>query len=776
MRLRAYMRFCFIWAMYFCFVATTSSQSNPPLSFRAAVNYLAGYQPMAVTVGDFNGDGKQDLALLSLTVGIEVTVLLGNGDGTFQSPLGYYGPPPGTPGGFAAGDFNGDGKLDLAVVSGYLSVLLGNGDGTFRAGVNYPDCALMSVAVGDFNGDGKLDLVGPDYSSDNVSVLMGNGDGTFQPAVNYPTFPYPASVGVGDFNGDGKLDLAVAGGTGSVAVLLGNGDGTFQAAANYAVSINPVIVIVGDFNGDGKLDLAVSDGYSAVGVLPGNGDGTFQLPPVYTSSNVQIRSAGDFNGDGKLDLVGLDPISNAVSVLLGNGDGTFQGAANFAVGLNPSSVAVGDFNGDGQPDLAVANEWGNNTVPVNPDSGTVSVLLNTTKSAARVSPASLTFADQLVGTTSSAQEVTLTNSGGALLAIASIGTDLDFAETNTCGRTLAVGSQCTISVTFNPGGVGNRGGTLTVNDSAPDSPETVALSGTGAAPSATLPVGVTFPAQPVGTTSIAGGMPLSNLGTAALHISSIGIGGDFSQSNNCGSSVPAGGSCTINVFFKPTATGTRQGTLTVIDDSNGISGSTQRATLNGTGEDFTVVSPSGSSPSQTVSPGQAATYTLNVGGEGALDQAVTFTCTGAPSESTCLVSPNAVTLLSSVMNITVTVTTTAPSVSGPFSRLIPPTPPLLPRQSSLLMIVLVVVGLAWMVQVRRQPGVSQRSAVLLKLAAGLLLVLVMVACGGGAGNSGPPAPTNPGTPAGTYTLTVTGTEGSGSAALSHTVTLTLNVS
>ena len=269
------------------------------------------------------------------------------------------------------------------MVSGYLSVLLGNGDGTFRAGVNYPDCALSQLPSGDFNGDGKLDLVGPDYSSDNVSVLLGNGDGTFQPAVNYPTFPYPASVGVGDFNGDGKLDLAVAGGTGSVAVLLGNGDGTFQAAANYAVSINPVIVIVGDFNGDGKLDLAVSDGYSAAGVLPGNGDGTFQLPPVYTSSNVQIRSAGDFNGDGKLDLVGLDPISNAVSVLLGNGDGTFQGAANFAVGLNPSSVAVGDFNGDGQPDLAVANEWGNNTVPVNPDSGSVSVLLNTTKSAAR---------------------------------------------------------------------------------------------------------------------------------------------------------------------------------------------------------------------------------------------------------------------------------------------------------------------------------------------------------------------------------------------------------
>src|SRR5216683_919709 len=235
---------------------------------------------------------------------------------------------------------------------------------SFRAAPTYvanpgPSPSSFSVAVGDFNGDGRPDLAAVN-SLPSLIVLLGNGDGTFQEvANNYAVGDNPRFVTVGDFNGDGKPDLVVAnsGGIfgGGLIVLLGNGDGTFQAAVHYAAGAEPISVAVGDFNGDGKPDLAVANvGYSSgffdrgtnINVLLGNGDGTFQAAANYTAgSGPQSVAVGDFNGDGKPDLAVANSLSNDVSVLLGNGDGAFQPAVNYAAGSGPAFVAVGDFNG-----------------------------------------------------------------------------------------------------------------------------------------------------------------------------------------------------------------------------------------------------------------------------------------------------------------------------------------------------------------------------------------------------------------------------------------------
>ena len=486
----------------------------------------------------------------------------------------------------AVGDFNGDGKPDLAVVNSYsnnVSILLGNGDGTFQIHVDYPTGAQPgSVAIGDFNGDGKLDLAVVNSYSNNVSVLLGNGNGTFQPAVSYGTGSGtgPAFVAVGDFNRDGKLDLAVANSNSSnVSVLLGNGDGTFQTAVNYDVGGAPTSIAVGDFNHDGKLDLAVAvpvPGPSTyVSVLLGNGDGTFQTAVNYNAPYAPDAVAvGDFNGDGNLDLVVGNRSSN-ISVFLGNGDGTFRTAVNYSAGYNPSSVAVGDFNNDGTLDLAVANSGSSTTVTVLLQSPTVS--LSNTR---------LTYANQVVATSSASQTVTLSNTSALALNISSIvitGTNAtDFAQTHTCGASLSPGASCTISLTFKPTQLGSRAASVTITDNAAVSPQQIALSGTGvtSGPNATLSASLTFAAQTVGTASSAQSVTLINYGRATLGITRIATSGDFSQTHTCGSSLAVLASCTISVTFTPTQQGSRAGTLSITDNAPG---SPQTVSLSGTG-------------------------------------------------------------------------------------------------------------------------------------------------------------------------------------------------
>ncbi|MGA2001938.1 MAG: FG-GAP-like repeat-containing protein [Terriglobales bacterium] len=268
-----------------------------------------------------------------------VAVLLGNGDGTFQAPVIYYNPDGDGYFSVAIGDVNGDGKPDLVVANGcfqtcassVVSVMLGNGDGTFQPPVdhNLDGGYAESVAIADLNGDGRLDLAVAD--SQGVSVLLGNGDGTFQPPVSY-NLCCATSVAIADVNGDGKPDIVVAN-YGSVGVLLGNGDGTFQSAMLYGSGGYGYAwsVAVGDVNGDGKPDLIVSNEWTspgdingAAGVLLGNGDGTFQpVVPFYSGGTSSFAVAvADVNGDGKPDLLIANSFSSTVGALLNNSGAT----------------------------------------------------------------------------------------------------------------------------------------------------------------------------------------------------------------------------------------------------------------------------------------------------------------------------------------------------------------------------------------------------------------------------------------------------------------------
>jgi uncharacterized protein (DUF2141 family) len=377
---------------------------KPQVLFAKAAIYSSGpgEWPFAdsVAVGDLNGDGKLDLAIGNSGLGT-VAVLLGNGDGTFQTAV-PYSTGGGTPNAVVIADVNGDGKLDLVVANcsgdgcpseeeGSVSVLRGNGDGTFQAAVSYSVWSVGSVAVADVNGDGYPDLVaandcqGVNCNNNGVSVLLNNGDGTFQPAVTYGVPGYISySVAIADVNHDGKPDLLVANycldfscESSSVVVLLGNGDGTFQPGTAYASGYASTSLAVADLNGDGHPDLVVADmgvwpnTYGEVSVLLGNGDGTFQPVVTYSSGagGAYSVAVADVNGDGKPDIVvaeggGKSYKTGVVGVLLGNGDGTFQKAVRYSsgVGTTPpdwystSSIAIGDVDGDGRPDLVVV-DW-----------------------------------------------------------------------------------------------------------------------------------------------------------------------------------------------------------------------------------------------------------------------------------------------------------------------------------------------------------------------------------------------------------------------------------
>lgn len=381
-----------------------SSASAQTLSFRVTNIPIGG---STVAVADFNNDGIPDIATLSFSTGSPAAILLGNGDGTFKSPLNVASQVRQTE--FSISDLNLDGNMDLVVnqvnSNGKydIYVYLGKGDGTFRIPIQVGS-GSFGLVRGDFNGDGKPDLIVNATGSSTASIAFGNGDGTFKaPSQSIPS----GVVGVFDINADGKLDIVVEGPvhqddigyTSAFQVLLGNGDGTFRPAGSvpgYYTDENGPLLTIGDLNGDGKPDFVITDG-GGVEVFLGRGDGTFQSGIFYaaTISGLYIYGVaiGDVNGDGKPDLIAvggfLSP-DGLVWILPGNGDGTFGNVFTFPLTSVSVSqphtllVAIGDFNRDNKLDLIVQSITGT-SVLINTQNTEVSLTLTSSPPGMEVS-------------------------------------------------------------------------------------------------------------------------------------------------------------------------------------------------------------------------------------------------------------------------------------------------------------------------------------------------------------------------------------------------------
>lgn len=319
----------------------------------------------AVDLRDVNGDRVTDL--ITTDYGDDtVSVLLGNGDGTFKARASFR-TGDGPEGGEIV-DINGDSLLDIVTTeydSNTVSMLLGNGDGTFRAATSISVGAFPEeLTIGDLNGDQHLDIVTTDSGANSLSLLLGNGDGTFKSRLTYALGGAPVNPILGDFNGDGRTDIVAStysGANNTTYVLLGNGDGTFTASSTFSSSgkleLGEWMMRSGDINRDGRLDLVSTNPETDVlSTMLGNGDGTFRLGASF-STNAEPASLvlSNFDSDQYLDMMVADYSSNTVTTFIGNGDGTYRAGVSFAIGSGPRSLATGDLNGDGVHDFAVLN-------------------------------------------------------------------------------------------------------------------------------------------------------------------------------------------------------------------------------------------------------------------------------------------------------------------------------------------------------------------------------------------------------------------------------------
>ena len=577
-----------------------------------------------------------------------VAVRLGNGDGTFGSAVVY--PTQATVStALVVADVNGDGKPDILVsnsclsgdctVHSTVSVLLGNGDGTFQAamlaeaGGENPS----ALAVGDLNGDGKLDVVVLDVCVSNcpaingpvseISALIGNGDGSFQPAVDYETgSTVPANVIVADVNGDGIPDVIASNcglqsscAVGGVSVLLNLGDGTLAQPVSYpSGGASAGALALSDVNEDGKPDALVVNmcttnfkdcTLSPVGVLLNNGDGTFQNAVSYESGgrSAEAIAVQDVDGDRNPDLlVGLScgteqdctpgTTSSFVSVLLANGPGAFRTPVLFdSGGYGPQAIVAADINGDGRPDVIVLNHC--NIAHPGCDYGTVGVLLNATSATGAATTTTALGSSQ--NPLPYGQSLTLSATVTAQTWGTPTGT-VGFAIDGNFLNYATLSGQGVATLTLPSPAVGNHNITADYYGDQNFGTSSGALQQVVEGGVVTvLPTTLDFGTQPYGSASQPLVVALSNTGNVPVNIASIAVtsgASSFTQNNDCPSALAGSARCTIRVTFTPAAYGSSSGTLSVQDDAVG---NPQSAQLLGT-TDFTLSTTAITFPGQYV--------------------------------------------------------------------------------------------------------------------------------------------------------------------------------
>jgi hypothetical protein len=774
-------------------------------SFRTAMNYYPkqpdnGVQPngVAIATGDFNGDGIPDFVIGNSKANgnAGITVFLSNPDGSLQPGVSY----PGTETSYeleyvAVGDFNGDGKLDIAAAdfyNGVIQIFTGNGDGTFQAGSIYatdsvPGANALELVAGDFNGDGKLDLAvinNHGAASANVGILLNNGQGGFKPVVNYKLSNLATEIAAADLNGDKKLDLVVplsgtsAAPGSAVAILLGNGDGTFKPESDLQLVngsntfYNPYAVAVGDLNGDGKPDLAVTiqdlahpiNPNQGIAVALGNGDGTFKAPTLLLSSlqnpTIDVPLPGyvkmiDLNRDGHLDLVYTNSGFSTVGVMYGNGAGSFYDPVEYPAGRSASDLALADVNGDGAIDAVTtgnAYEFSGVTVLLNTSADTTSVNSSAPHSntglpvtltaeitgskvrgVTNIPTGSVTFYD---GSTALATEP-ISGSGQAAYKASGLSTGTHNITAQYGGDTHYLANSASLQQV-----VGQAGSSASVTSSAKDY-ATPGLKVTFTATIASSVKGDTL--VPTGKATFYDGT--SELGSVSLNSS--GVAG-FSTST--------------------LAIGSHSITAQYSGDGNFLTSTSPALPQMVVLPDYAL----GANPSKVaVNPGSTADYSITLTPAYGYDGTVTFTCPAKlPSGVSCSL-PKPVAMNGQTATATLTVNTTGPSAAMFAPATANPRAKGTNLWASLSGIGMVGILLAGDWKKRNRRGVL----IFLGIVA-LMMVLALAGCGSSSSVTSGGGTGGGGTPAGSYAITITaqGTAGTnGGNTAPHTINLTLVV-